>query len=119
MFGPIGGWEVILILLLALMLFGPRKLPEIGRTLGQTLAQLRRAAADFKLDLEREIRVEELEETGNSLKAIHRDLVKNVSDLRRAPTTPAPAEKEQASGTEPDVPTEPPGDGRAGASGDD
>lgn len=111
MFGPIGGWEVILILLLALLLFGPRKLPEMGRSLGQTLAQLRRAATDFKLDLEREIRVEELKDTGQSLKSIHRDVLKDVSEARRAATSPDSSTRAEQ--------TEPPGDGKPGASGND
>ena len=67
MFGPVGGWEVILIFLLALLLFGPRKLPELGRSFGRTLTQLRRAANEFRSDLESEIRVEETQPVGRDL----------------------------------------------------
>jgi Tat protein translocase TatB subunit len=59
-FGSLGGSEVLLILALALLLFGPRRLPEIGRQIGRTLSQFRRAANDFAMDLEREVRTEEL-----------------------------------------------------------
>lgn len=59
MFGSIGGSEILLILLIALLVFGPRRLPEMGRTIGRTLSQFRRAATDFKHDLEREVHVEQ------------------------------------------------------------
>lgn len=63
MFGSIGGPEVILLFIVALLLFGPRRLPEIGRTLGKTVADFRRATQEFRANLEREVRMEELKET--------------------------------------------------------
>jgi sec-independent protein translocase protein TatB len=59
MFG-LGGTEVLVIFALALLLFGPRKLPEIGRTLGKTLAEFRRATMDFRVSLEREVELDKL-----------------------------------------------------------
>jgi TatA/E family protein of Tat protein translocase len=44
----IGTTELIVVLLVALILFGPRKLPEMGRSLGQAMSQFRRASEDFK-----------------------------------------------------------------------
>ncbi len=61
-FGSIGGPEVILLFIAALLLFGPRRLPEIGRTIGKTVADFRRATNDSRSTLEREVRVEELKE---------------------------------------------------------
>ena len=61
MFG-LGGTEVLVIFVLALLLFGPRKLPEIGRTLGKTLGELRRATMDFRLSLEREVELDKLKQ---------------------------------------------------------
>jgi sec-independent protein translocase protein TatA len=58
MFGSLGGPELLLILLLALLIFGPRKLPEIGRTVGRSLAEFRKASSDFKMSLEHEVAVE-------------------------------------------------------------
>jgi sec-independent protein translocase protein TatA len=62
MFGSIGGPELLLIFVLALLLFGPRKLPEIGKTIGKTLAEFRRATQEFSTSLEREVEVEKLRE---------------------------------------------------------
>ena len=59
MFG-LGGSEVIVIFVLALLVFGPRKLPEIGRTIGRTLAEFRKATHDFRTSLEREVDLEEV-----------------------------------------------------------
>jgi sec-independent protein translocase protein TatB len=61
-FGSIGGPEVILLFIAALLLFGPRRLPEIGRTLGKTVAGFRRATNDFRMNLEREVRMDELKD---------------------------------------------------------
>jgi Tat protein translocase TatB subunit len=60
-FGPIGGPEMVVILVIALLVFGPRKLPELARSIGKGLAELRRTSTDLKDSLEREIRVEEHE----------------------------------------------------------
>ena len=46
--GSLGGGELFLILLLALLLFGPRKLPEIGRTLGKAVAEFRGATRQLR-----------------------------------------------------------------------
>ena len=59
MFGSLGGPELLLILLLALLIFGPRKLPEIGKTVGRSLAEFRKASADFKMSLEHEVAAEQ------------------------------------------------------------
>src|SRR5260370_24924644 len=50
--------EILLILVIALIIFGPRKLPELGKTLGQSLAQFRRASDDFKRQWEDEVAIE-------------------------------------------------------------
>ncbi|HEX7315074.1 MAG TPA: twin-arginine translocase TatA/TatE family subunit [Pyrinomonadaceae bacterium] len=44
----IGTTELLVVLLVALVVFGPRKLPELGRSLGRALNQLRAASDDFK-----------------------------------------------------------------------
>ena len=54
--------EMIFIFLLALVLFGPKKLPELGRQLGKALAEFKKASNEFKSQLEMEMMNIELEE---------------------------------------------------------
>ena len=58
MFGTLGGPEILLILVIALIVFGPRKLPEIGKTMGKMLAEFRKASTDFKRTIEDEVEAE-------------------------------------------------------------
>jgi TatA/E family protein of Tat protein translocase len=58
MFGTIGGPELILILVIALIVFGPRKLPEIGKSVGKMMMEFRRASNEFKRTLEDEVETE-------------------------------------------------------------
>lgn len=64
MFGSLGLPELILIFLVALLLFGPRKLPEIGRSVGRALGEFRRASNDLRRTVEEEIAVEEVRKAG-------------------------------------------------------
>ena len=59
MFGPLGFQEVLFILVLALLIFGPKRLPEIGRTIGKGMAQSRKASHDLKRSIESEISLED------------------------------------------------------------
>jgi sec-independent protein translocase protein TatA len=55
MFGTLGVTEVIVIFIVALVLFGPKKLPELGKTIGKALTEFRRASNDLKSTFEREM----------------------------------------------------------------
>ena len=59
MFGPIGIWEMVIILVVALIVFGPRKLPELGRSLGKSLGEFKRASSELRSTLDQEIRIED------------------------------------------------------------
>ena len=102
MFG-LGGSEVIVIFVLALLVFGPRKLPEIGRTIGRTLAEFRKATQDFKVSLEREVDLEEVKNT-------RREIEQTVAfdpPAERTPTTFAELAQAQRAADEP-PPEQPP-----------
>jgi sec-independent protein translocase protein TatA len=63
MFGSIGMPELIIIFVIALIIFGPRKLPELGRSLGKSIAEFKKASNELKSTLEEEIRLEEQRST--------------------------------------------------------
>ena len=63
MFGSIGMPELIIIFVIALIIFGPRKLPELGRSLGKSINEFKRASNELKSTLDEEIRMEEQRST--------------------------------------------------------
>jgi len=60
MIGSLGGPEIFLILVIALIVFGPRKLPEIGKSMGKMLAEFRKASNDFKRTIEEEVEADKV-----------------------------------------------------------
>ena len=69
MLGSIGMPELIIIFVIALIIFGPRKLPELGRSLGKSIAEFKKASNELKSTLEEEIRLEEQRSTLEASKA--------------------------------------------------
>jgi len=63
MFGTLGGPELFLILVVALIVFGPRKLPEIGKSLGKMMAEFRKASQEFQRTIETEVEADKLRES--------------------------------------------------------
>jgi sec-independent protein translocase protein TatA len=59
MFGSIGMPELIIIFVIALIIFGPRKLPDLGRSLGKSISEFKRASNELRSTLEEEVRVDE------------------------------------------------------------
>lgn len=84
MFGPLGVPEIILIMVVALLLFGPRQMPKIGRTIGQALGEFRRASNEFKKTIEDEVAADELKDIRKDLREV-RDA---TQDAARVDTTP-------------------------------
>jgi TatA/E family protein of Tat protein translocase len=83
MFGSIGMPELILIFVVALLVFGPKKLPELGKSLGRGLAEFKRASDDLKRTIEDEI------EQGKQEAA---DVKKQIGDVRATLTAAPPLE---------------------------
>ena len=66
--GPIGVQEMAIIFLVALVLFGPKKLPELGRTIAKAITEFRRASSELKATFEREM--QSLERESESIKDV-------------------------------------------------
>src|SRR5438270_10199830 len=65
----LGFTEVAFLVLIALVLFGPRRLPEIAREMGRFMAEFKRASSDFQNQIHQEINKLELEEAAKSVAA--------------------------------------------------
>ena len=97
MFGSIGMPELVLIFVVALLVFGPRKLPDIGKSLGKGLAEFRRASDELKRTIETEIEEgkREVASIRQHVGSIPSSLASgataaNVSDPADRPAAPAP-----------------------------
>ena len=96
MFGSIGGPELLLILAIALLVFGPKKLPELSRTIGRGLAEFRRATSGFKDTLEREISAAEAEVEAIRPEEAPQPTGPETTKADEATTDPTPASKPPA-----------------------
>jgi len=68
MFGNIGLPELLIILAIALLIFGPKKLPEVGRSIGRAIREFRKTSDEIKEKIEEEIRAEDFREIKEELK---------------------------------------------------
>jgi sec-independent protein translocase protein TatA len=75
MFGSIGPAELILIFVIALLVFGPKKLPEIGRSVGKALREFKKTSEEIKGRIEEEIEASEI-------KDIRKDIQDGVADIK-------------------------------------
>lgn len=90
MFGSIGVPELLVILAIALLIFGPKKLPEVGRSIGRALREFRKTSDEIKGKIEDEIQAEEFKEIQKDIDNIGK------SDFSSDPyreTAPEPEEK--------------------------
>ena len=74
--GPVGWQEMVIIFIVALVLFGPRKLPELGRTVGKAITEFRRASNELKSTFDREM--QQLERENQDLKEVTRSYVSDI-----------------------------------------
>lgn len=94
MFGSIGMPELIIIFVIALIIFGPRKLPELGRSLGRSLSEFKRASNELKSTLEEEIRLEEQQQKTDATRQAAPAPTAIQSPVEQ--TSPAPSATEPA-----------------------
>ena len=76
--GSLGWQEIIVIFIIALIIFGPRKLPELGKSLGKGLAEFKRASNELKQTWEEEVRLDKEKE---SMAEILKDSTIKTSDI--------------------------------------
>ncbi len=74
MFGSIGFPELMMILIIALLLFGPNKLPEIAKTLGKTIQEFRKTINEAKASIDEEIKKAGVTDVANDIKGINQDI---------------------------------------------
>jgi TatA/E family protein of Tat protein translocase len=76
--GPVGVQEMVVIFLVALVLFGPKKLPELGKTIGKAITEFRRAQSELKATFETHMR--ELEKESDSIKEVTRSYTNEITN---------------------------------------
>ncbi len=82
--GNLGMQEILVIFILALIIFGPRKLPELGKTLGKGLAEFKKASNELRQTWEEEVRVDNEKK---SMSSILKDSATEMTDIIRDSTT--------------------------------
>ena len=91
--GPFGFWELIFLFFLALVIFGPKKLPELGKTVGKGLREFKKASDELKSNWEQHIR--EADNPVSDLKQTFSDIKADVEAATRmedhTPSTPTPS----------------------------
>lgn len=96
MLGSFGFQELLLIFIVALVIFGPRKLPEIGRTLGKALGEFRKATDDLKNTIEREVAIDEQKQIAPQIRPAPEVVSRNepvaAVPVEGRPSTPPHAE---------------------------
>jgi Tat protein translocase TatB subunit len=105
--GPLGWTEMVVIFFVALVVLGPKKLPELGKTIGNGLREYKRHSDDLKASWEEHIRevetpVQEIKQTFQEAQAEAEAEVEKVSaqiEEEEPPVSPPEAEEEEASTT--------------------
>ena len=79
MFGSIGPAELILIFVVALLVFGPKKLPEIGRSVGKAIREFKKTSEEIKGRIEEEIEASEVKDVSKTLETEAKEIKDNFN----------------------------------------
>jgi sec-independent protein translocase protein TatA len=82
MFGSIGPAELILIFIVALLVFGPKRLPEIGKSVGKAIREFKRTSEEIKGRIEDEIQASEIKDAARDLKNEITGITSGVTGLK-------------------------------------
>ena len=80
MFGNIGPMELVVILVIALLVFGPKKLPEIGRSIGKAVREFKKTSEEIRGRIEEEIAASEIKDAAHDL---HNELKSAGEDIQK------------------------------------
>ena len=84
MFGNIGFPELLIILAIALLIFGPKKLPEVSKSIGRAVREFRRASDEIRGKIEQEIQASEFKDIKDELKKdLTQDITKEVTEEKK------------------------------------
>jgi sec-independent protein translocase protein TatA len=78
MFGSIGPTELILIFVVALLVFGPKRLPEIGRSVGKAIREFKKTSEEIKGRIEEEIQASEIKDAARDLRTDVQEIKDNL-----------------------------------------
>ncbi len=87
----VGFWEICLVLLVALLVFGPDKLPQVARTTGMWVGKARRMVAGVQQEIERELRIQEMrdaikQQEQHSLHQFLEETKTNLTEMKQSLT---------------------------------
>jgi TatA/E family protein of Tat protein translocase len=77
MFGNIGLPEMMLIMAIALLVFGPKKLPEVGRSIGKAMREFKKSTEEIKDRFEEQIRADEFKSIQDDIRDIKKDITQD------------------------------------------
>ncbi len=83
MFGSIGPMELMLIFVIALLVFGPKKLPEIGRSVGKAIREFKKTSEEIKGRIESEIEASEIKDAAKDLHSTIKDAANDLLNETR------------------------------------
>lgn len=103
----IGFWELCLVALVALLVFGPERLPEVARVAGLWIGRIRRIMANFKAEIDQELHMQELQETfkQNQLRQLMHETKNNLTPpAEKSTSTESPDTLDKPSSSHPSAP---------------